>query len=572
MKTTDKYLRMGLTAAFTVAAWAFFGFAYRWHLLYTEGHQLFLWTGEYVREIFSHAGAAADYAARWIVQFYHLPALGAAFIALSLLALQQGVRRIAARLAGDAFWPLSFVPSAVYWSMMCDGNYTLVGLLALTVAVWTALWITGLKRSGARAAATAVACPLLWLAVGGAASVAVVIVAAAEIADRRRAAVFAAAAAAVAVVAVLWYAVPWQADTAAMITGGCYYYFAEVPVAVFYKIWIATAAAAMLPRLLGRFAGRWIDAALAAVLVAGTAAGVWQRYDGVGEETMGYYSLTHYGRWNEVLRRAEKRAPATRPAMICVNLSLAATGQTGERLFDFPQHSPAGLFMTYGEDILFCGEVLYRLGFINEARHYAYESMAATPDRQRGAFFVVRLAETNLVAGCREVARKYLDILTHTLFYRSWARRMLEIIDSEDAVEAHPVYGALRRMQPTENFAFVADDFGRMLEVMAEQRPDNRPVYDYLLAYYLLLKDVDKFADRLIIPAKGLPRAYAEAFAMICRIKHIDPAVLPRSIDRAVFERLERYIRAYNLSGNNPAAMSRDWGRTYWYYTNFVKF
>lgn len=572
MKTIDKYLRIALPVLFAVAAWAFFGFAYRWHLLYLEGHQLFLWTGDYAREIFSHAGAAADYAARWIVQFYHLPALGAVFIALLLLALQQGVQRIATRMAGDAFWPLGFVPSAVYWAAMCDGNYTIVGLLALTAAVWTARWIIGIGRDAARAAATALACPLLWLAVGGAAAVVPAIVVIAEAAGRRRRAVFAGAAVAVAVVAVLWRAVPWQADTAAMITGGCYFYFAEVPLPVFYGIWIATVAAASLPVLLARFANRWIDVALAAALVVGTAAGVSQRYDGVEEETMAYYSLTHYGRWNEVLRRAEKRPPVTRPAMICVNLALAATGQTGERTFDFPQHSPAGLFMTYGEDILFCGEVLYRLGFVNEARRYAYESMAATPDRQRGAFFLVRLAETNLVAGCGEVARKYLDILSHSLFYRSWARRMLEVMNDEEAVEAHPVYGALRRAQPTENFAFVADDFGRMLEVMVEQRPDNRPAYDYLLAYYLLLKDVDKFADRLIIPAKGLPRAYSEAFAMICRIKHVNTASLPRNIDRTVFERLERYIRAYNLSGNNPAALDREWGRTYWYYTNFVKF
>ena len=83
---------------------------------------------------------------------------------------------------------------------------------------------------------------------------------------------------------------------------------------------------------------------------------------------MAYYCLTRNGKWNEVIERARKHDPQTRPAMICLNLSLVMTGQSGENLFDFPQYGPAGLFMTYEEDLIFCGEVLFNLGFITRSR------------------------------------------------------------------------------------------------------------------------------------------------------------------------------------------------------------
>ena len=59
---------------------------------------------------------------------------------------------------------------------------------------------------------------------------------------------------------------------------------------------------------------------------------------------------------------------------------------------------------------------------------------------------------------------------------------------------------------------------------------------------------------------------------MLCRINRVNPATLPANINRATFERLERYIRAYDMSGNNPEVMNKDWGRSYWFYTNVIRF
>lgn len=573
MKQIDKYARLALPVLMAVAAWLFFGVFYRWHLLYFEGNQLFIWTVDYARETICRLGGVGDYVMRFLVQFYHLPLLGGAIVALLLVALQQGVQRVMKLSSqSNALWPLSYLPSIYYWALLCDVDYTPTGLLAMVVAVWTAVGIMRLNNKWLRAGVSLVGLVALWLAFGGAAIVAWAAVVVVELAAKRDWQVLTAAVLAAAAVAAVWAMHPWQMSDAMMVTGGIYFRHFDIDLDVFFELWGTTVAVIVLPTLVRRWVREWINVVATVVVVGVAVALLPKHYDANDEDTMAYYCLTRNGRWNEVIERARKHDPQTRPAMICLNLSLVMTGQSGERMFDFPQYGPAGLFMTYGEDLIFCGEVLFNLGFVNEAQRYAFEMMVTYSHLQRSAFTLTRLAETNMIAGRDAVARKYLNTLRHTLFYRAWAENLLELMATPKAIDEHRLYGKLRRNQPVENFAFVSDKFDKMLEEMVDQRPNNREAYEYLMAFYLLYKDVDSFAERLVIPAKGLPRAYEEAFAMVCRINHVNPATLPSNLNRATFDRLERYINAYNMSGNNPEVMSKDWGRSYWFYTNFIRF
>lgn len=573
MKSFERYMRLALPALFAVAAWLFFGVFYRWHLLYFEGNHLFLWTADYARDTILHLGGLGEYVMRFLVQFYHLPLLGGAIVALLLVALQQGVQRVMQRASSsNVLWALSYVPSIIYWVLLCGMDFTPIGLLAMVAAVWAAVGFTRLRNSWLRAGITLGGLIALWLAVGGAAVVAWVSVVVIELATTRDWRVLVSAGMVAVIVAVVWWIHPWYMTNELMVMGGAYLLNLDSDITVFLKLWGVTAVVMAVPVVAARYAREWINVVVA-VAVIGAAVVILPKHSDInGEDNMAYYCLTRNGQWNEVIERARKKTPQTRPAMICLNLSLVMTGQSGERMFDFPQFGPMGLFMTYEEDLVFCGEVLFNLGFINEAQRYAYEMMVTYSYQQRSTFAVKRLAETNLIAGREEVARKYLNVMKNTLFYREWAENLLELMDMPKAVDEHRLYGKLRRNQPIENFAFVANKFDKMLEEMVDQRPNNREAYEYLMAFYLLYKDIDSFAERLIIPAKGLPRAYEEAFAMACRINRVNLASLPSNLNRATFERLERYINAYNLSGNNPDAMIKDWGRSYWFYTNFVRF
>lgn len=573
MKQIDRYARLALPALMAVAAWLFFGVFYRWHLLYFEGNHLFLWTADYARETITRLGGLGDYVSRFLVQFYHIPLLGGAIVSLLLVALQQGMQRVMQRASSsNALWPLSYVPSIIYWVLLCNMDFTPVGLLAMVAAVWTAVGIGCFRNGWLRSVVTLIGLIALWLAVGGAAFVAWIAIVVIELGSKRDWRVLVSSVVVAVIAAVVWWIHPWQMSNELMATGGTYLRHLDIDIKVFLKLWGATAVAMIVPVVVARYVREWINVVAAVAVIGTTVAVLPKYYDANGEDTMAYYCLTRNGQWNEVIERARKHDPKTRSAMICLNLSLVMTGQSGERLFEFPQYGPAGLFMTYGEDLIFCGEVLFNLGFINEAQRYAYEMMVTYSYLQRSAFTIKRLAETNMIAGRDEVARKYLNAMKSTLFYREWAENLLELMDTPKAIDEHRLYGKLRRNQPVQNFAFVSDKFDKMLEEMVDQRPNNREAYEYLMAFYLLYKDVDSFAERLIIPTKGLPRAYEEAFAMVCRINHVNPSTLPSNLNRATFERLERYIHAYNMSGNNPEVMDKDWGHSYWFYTNFIRF
>ncbi|MBQ5678860.1 MAG: hypothetical protein IIV44_02930, partial [Rikenellaceae bacterium] len=418
MKQIDKYARLVLPMVLMLAAWLFFGVFYRWHLLYFEGNQLFLWTADYARETICRLGGLGEYVTRFLVQFYHLPLLGGVIVAGLLVALQQGVQRVIQRATGgNALWALSYLPAIYYWALLCDEDFTPVGLLALAAAAWTAVGVMSLKNSWLRSVAVVATLLALWLAVGGAAVIAWVAVVAIELGTKRDWRVLVSAVVAAAAVAVVWWIHPWHLSNALMVTGGTYFRHLDVKIDVFCKLWGTTAAVIIVPVVVARYVREWINVVVAVGVVICAVAVLPKHYDANGEDTMAYYCLTRNGKWNEVIERARKHDPQTRPAMICLNLSLVMTGQSGERMFDFPQYGPAGLFMTYDEDLIFCGEVLFNLGFVNEAQRYAYEMMVTYSYLQRSAFTVTRLAETNMIAGRSEVARKYLNALKHTLFY-----------------------------------------------------------------------------------------------------------------------------------------------------------
>ena len=111
--------RIVSTAVFFVAVTLHFGVFHRYHLLYSEGMQLFLLSRDYFTETVLHPGGFADYASRFLIQFYRAPVLGGMIIALLLILLQVPVYKIAAKFVkGDVALPLTFVPSLLYWILL----------------------------------------------------------------------------------------------------------------------------------------------------------------------------------------------------------------------------------------------------------------------------------------------------------------------------------------------------------------------------------------------------------------------------------------------------------------------
>lgn len=253
------------------------------------------------------------------------------------------------------------------------------------------------------------------------------------------------------------------------------------------------------------------------------------------------------------------------------NLSLAKEGQLADRMFEFPQVGTEGLILPAGANYLvnlFGHEIFYQLGQDNEAYRYLFEAYNCKAGRVSG-HMLKRMAELLIRIEKTAAAEKILVQLTHTLFYRAWAREKLREI-------AHFVSTA-----PSGGMDFYPGFSGAMVDLMNMQRqdPDNKLLQEYLLAACLLEKQIPVFYHFFtrFYPAGVagyLPRHYEEALFIVLQ-SGLDKAVLEKyKISAEQFRRLSQYSRAYKSLHKSPEAarlLADDFGDTYWYYMHFKK-
>jgi hypothetical protein len=102
--------------------------------------------------------------------------------------------------------------------------------------------------------------------------------------------------------------------------------------------------------------------------------------------------------------------------------------------------------------------------------------------------------------------------------------------------------------------------------------------YAYMLAYTLLAKDLERFADYITLeyPAgsdKPLPVPYQEALVLYWVQNHSSLEGIPWNISGDVRKKLNDFTAAYQqFAGGRPErALKKDFGTTYWYYVFFTK-
>ena len=101
---------------------------------------MFLFDTNYFLERIVLPGGLADYISEFLVQFYYMPVLGGAIIALLLMGIQAAVWGLMKQYGARHDFPgylLSFLPSIALWCAMGDQNV----LLSFVVALFGALVI-----------------------------------------------------------------------------------------------------------------------------------------------------------------------------------------------------------------------------------------------------------------------------------------------------------------------------------------------------------------------------------------------------------------------------------------------
>ncbi|GAB6871428.1 DUF6057 family protein [Bacteroides rodentium] len=577
-----KTWKIGLSILFGVAVLLFWGSVYPAHLSYQEQFQLFLFDADYWWERIAVPGGLADYIAEYLTQFYYHVWAGACILAFLYVLLQRLTWKLAKEQgADDVYYPLSFLPVVLLWGFMGDENAMLSFPVAVLLALFAACSYIDLKGPWKRAVYVLVALPLLYWAAGPVHFIFMGWVIVREFQQNLRHRNFWGG------VGVCWgvglwgigcplLASLWVQYPLYRLMGGVGYYrfptvlpWMEVGVAVL--LMVLPFLLAVLPRLQKRRAFYGLLQGVAVVALGYSY--ISAACDMDKEEAMEYDRLVRNKQWQEVIGKAEKKSPASPFGVTCLNLALGKTGQMGDRMFEFYQNGTEGLLPEFQRDFtspLPASEAYYHLGMINTAQRFAFEAMEAIPNFRKSGRCFKRLAETNLINGQYEVAAKYLRALRKTTFYKDWAEDAMTYLYNEEKINAHKEWGWLRQIRYTEDFLYSDRETDMMLGLLFQHNHRNRMAFEYMLAYVMLQRDMERFMKYYPLGRHAgydhIPRSYQEALVFMWTQSHKNFKGMPWDISPRVMQDVSDFAKIYMTQPDARQLLRSRFGYTYWNY------
>jgi len=280
--------------------------------------------------------------------------------------------------------------------------------------------------------------------------------------------------------------------------------------------------------------------------------------------------------WDKAIELQENTPSRFRVGQYLYSISLSETDQLCGRLFSGPQDfGPGSLVLPWSVEHLNNGGLFYyAIGLMNEAHRWAYEDMIVYGYRSRN---LKMLAKTSLLNGDHRMARKYINILKGTFYYREWARGFEELADDPDLIRSRPELAAKLDILPKTNFFVEYTDPERNLALLLAGQPDNRKVFEYLIVAALLAKNVEFAVSSLSAMGEAgysrIPRHLEEAALIQFSLSNVLPDLGGLTISAETRKRFERYSAAYAGASRNPSTlreqMQAEFGDTYWFYFHF---
>lgn len=560
----SKYWQAGLTLAFALAVFLFWRFRYPSVLSYQEQLQLFLFDGDYFWERMAEPGGFARYVAEFLVQFYNSVTAGAAVIALLFMLVQRLTWRL---MRSESHYALSFIPVMMLWYAMGDENVMLTYTVALALNMLMACilakvflaWGYERRMLLRRLFVMLVVVPLAYWLTGPMVLLLAVVLMPVSVVY------------ALALMLLSAHYLPFPMQR--VMLGVSYY---RIPATLPYLlmvlpavVWIISNVVRLLPK-----ASRVVNAVEVALAVGllGVLADVG--FDKKKYELIEYDYLVRAKDWNAIIAKAERRTPDLPMSVSATNLALGMTNQLGERAFDFYQRGAEGLLPGFERNFAttqLMGEIYFHLGLVNTAQRLAFEAMEAIPNYNKSARVMKRLAETNLINGQYQVARKYLLMLEKTIFYRPWAQRTLAMLGDENTINAHPLYGTMRQYRLQEDFLFSDRELDKICGRLFMHNQQNRMAVQYLLLMPLLDRDVPRFMSYVQLVQNKIqynPRAAQEAIAFAFMQQRRQP---PRGlVSQLVLQQMNEFARVYGSGGKDAPGLER-FRNTVWYYLTVGK-
>ncbi len=591
-KRVIRYADYLLTGLFFAGILIFFAFFYNKHLHFEEQFQFFPLTGDFLFSKLSHPGGISGYLGGFLTQFYYLSFAGPLIITGLLLALQQVIKKILDIINPDpVLFPLSFLPSLFGALILCNEFYPLSAITGFLLAMLGGLIYVSIRIDKYRFYAGLVLIPAIYWMAGGSFISLLLLMLVYELLSNLKSH----KKNSVSYDLKVWYLlaylligiiIPLLVRQFLILQPVMMSFMSEFYYNILTGIPFLVLALFILPPLLlvivykisvkERLKKVALTFQLAAFLVL-CFFGIKSLANFEAEEIMTYDYLVRNGSWNKVLEFAEKKPPRNFLSLSMLNLSLARTGQLGDRMFNYEQHGTNGLFLPFNKEYvapLMGSEIFYSLGLTNASQEYVFESMETIPSMGKSSRVLKRLAETNLINGQYKVAEKYMKLLQKTIFYRKWAENAETYLYNEEKINNDPEWGQKRKFMVRNDYFFHVKNMEASLNRMVKEHPDNKIAFEYLMAFYMINKDLRNFVN--LVPAlekinyQTLPVSYQEAMLYIIGLNEKDPFTnSPGYISQSTKLKMKAYADIYTAYPDARERLKKNYSGTYWYYLHF---
>lgn len=578
-----EYYKVFLSILFGIIVFFFWDLSYPAFLSYQEQFQLFLFDYSYWAERIATPGGFADYIGEFLTQFNYHTWMGAMILSVVFISIQRITWLISKKNgAQDMFYLLSFAPVIFLWGYMSDESVLMSFPVALFIALLTAYIYMSLEVRTIKIGFLIIASPVLYWLTGSTHFIFAGIIIIYELRTLiHREKNNKGTISYIILLLLLLYciAIPVFAyhivhyPLNRLYAGINYYRIPDIPklqyivecIFILSPLIISLCSKIRLKRYI------CLSSQLLILALVGYYY-VYKEFDPNTEDMMEYDYYARNGEWDKIITKAEKKSPQNPFGVTSLNLALGMTDQIGDRMFEFFQNGTQGLLSNVNKDFISpfpVSEAYYRLGMINAAQRTSFEIMEAIPNYRKSARIFKRLAETNIINGEYDVAAKYLRALQKTLFYKAWADNAMTYLYNDKKVNSHPEWGRLRKLTYTEDFLFSDREMDMMLGLLFKHNHSNKMAFEYLMAYELLNRDLNKFYKYYPIGKNAdfdhIPKSYQEALLFIWTQNHKDFNGIPWSIDGNVATNIIDFATTYRNGGtNNP--LLNNFANTYWYY------
>ena len=257
-----------------------------------------------------------------------------------------------------------------------------------------------------------------------------------------------------------------------------------------------------------------------------------------------------------------------------IDRALYHTGRLNRDLFTYLQH-PEGLIFTGEDHGLFYWnrlDTLIDLGLLNLAEKNFTECLEMFGEHP---MILQRLALVNLAKGKIEAGRIYLEKLRQTLFFSAWAQDYLKRLAADPTLATDPQMQQLRACALRKDLTagFYAPEV--LLRALVEQGNQNRMAFEYLMAWYMMNRQLGRFVQNLErlrdFGYTEIPLLYQEAAVIYAYREKKAVPLRGSAISPDVHRRIEHFSNVYykKYGGNKTAAfgeLAAEYRGSYFFY------